>query len=224
MEWASIFISASAFLTALVALAVSYLQLREARTSTGGRGMYMYFRPVQRDDVSPEEAALIDESLFDLTSKNPDIQMTAILLVVEVHGPAAFYEVGPHTWGEAGMPDTPLAFKPVKKLTCESGPTSFVVIIQTDLLPTTKLGVVWLQPWQRGLETSSIRSNLNGDLEEWVFYSRFRKIFAKKGVTGRWRSKKNGPITYGPISQPWQHPSAKSKILFKRRRNAKTDY
>ena len=179
MQWASIFISGSAFLTALAALAVSYLQLREARTSTGGRGMYMYFRPIKRDDVSPAESALIDETLFALTSKNPNIQLTAIQLTVEVQGPAAFYEVRPYTWGEAGMPDNPLAFKPVKKLTCESDPTTFVVMIQTELLPTMKLGVVWLQPWQRGLEASAIRSNTKGDLEEWVFYSRFRRIFAK---------------------------------------------
>lgn len=211
MDLASFLLSLCAFLTASAALFIAYLQLREARTATGGRGMILRFRPIQRDELDDEEAQLIDDSISDLAARNPDIKMTAILLTAEVHGPAAFYELGPYTWGEEGAPDTPLGFAPIKKFTCESGPASFVVMVQTELLRKVKIGVVWIQPWDRGLQTGAIRTTLDGELEEWTFYSRLQKIFAKKGVTGYWRARKSQQEEFGPVSQPWQHPRSRTR-------------
>ena len=206
MEVTSLLIAGCAFVVSFCALLIAYFQLREARTTTGGRGLTLHFRPLDSQELSEQEFHRIN-ALITSSEK----RLIPFLVTVEVVGPAEFFEVMPHSWGEEGSWDIAAGGPPIKRLTCDSGPVDTVALLQADLLEGIKLGVVWRQAWQRGLETGAIRASLDGTLEEWVYYSRIRRIFNRRSIAGKWRERPQEMPDFGPVSQPWHHPRWKPK-------------
>lgn len=163
--------------------------------------MQLRFRPLASDEVSYEEYEEINEILVESQE-----DLVPFLLSVEVTGPAEFFDVIAYTWAPVGAPTAHGAHNPIKRLTCDSGPVDFVLIFPRALLKEIKLGVVWRQPWLKGLETGGIRSSMDGPLEEWVYFSRLRRRFSRKAIAGTWRERHDDLPDFGPVSQPWQHP------------------
>lgn len=194
----SLAVAVAALFVSLVALLLSWRQLYEARTSNGGRGMNLHVRPITRDDLSPEDAALIDQSLVGM-----EHEYVPFMVTFEVTGPAVYYQVIPYTWGKDGISERTGFDAPISKLTCEDGPVSTVSMVQRELVEGIRFGVAWLQPDGSGLKPGAIRFDLDGDLEEWVWRHR---LVAKIPFVhpGFWRRRKLPSPSVGPLTQPWE--------------------
>ena len=194
----ALIVAVAALITSLAALFLSWKQLYEARTSNGGRGMNLRVRNVTREDLTPEDAAMVDEAIAAY-----DREYVPFLVSFEVTGPAVYYQVLPYTWGKDGVSEPTGSSMPWPKLTCEDGRISTVSLIQKELVEDIRFGIAWLEPDGAGLKPGALRFDLEGDLEEWVWRNHlFAKIpFVRPGY---WKPRAFPAASIGPLTQPWE--------------------
>jgi len=204
LEIATFITSLTAFCVSLIALLFSHRQLQEARSTNGGRGMNMKLRPVQQQDLEPDDAAEIDAVV-----NSYEHNYVAVMLTFEALGPAKFYQVIPYTWGTDGRSEKADESKPIACMDYQSGEVKAVILIQQELLEGIRIGVAWIQPDAEGFKTGAIRATVDGALEEWKWRNRLTSKLP--GVSpGRWCERKQRPPSVGPLTQPHEVRSRKS--------------
>lgn len=199
-EWLSTIVvplvSVTAFVVSLAALWIARKQLDEAKTANGGRGMNLYVRPISREDVSPEDALLIDAAISEY-----EYDYIPFLFTFKVTGPASFYQVIPYTWGEDGFNQPVGDLEPIAKLDCTDGTITTVALIQKELVDSIWFGLAWLEPRGGGLAPNAIRLNLNDEFEEWHW--RNYQLSKLPGVReGYWKKREFRQVNVGPLTQP----------------------
>lgn len=194
----ALIVAVAALMVSLAALFLSWKQLYEARTSNGGRGMNLRVHNVTREDLTPEDAAMVDEAIA-----GSEREYVPFLVSFEVTGPAVYYQVLPYTWGKDGVSEPAGSSIPWPKLTCDNGRISTVSLIQKELVEGIRFGIAWLEPDGAGLKPGALRFDLAGDLEEWVWRNRMlAKIpFIRPGY---WKPRTFPADSIGPLTQPWE--------------------
>lgn len=194
----ALIVAVAALIASLAALFLSWKQLYEARTSNGGRGMNLRVRNVTREDLTSEDAAVVDEVIAGSAH-----EYVSFLLSFEVTGPAVYYQVLPYMWGKDGVSEPAGVSMPWPKLTCEDGLIRTVSLIQQELVEGIRFGVAWLEPDGVGLRPGALRFDLDGDLEEWVWRNHMlAKIpFIRPGY---WKPRTFPAASIGPLTQPWE--------------------
>lgn len=194
----SLVVALAALIVSLAALFLSWKQLHEAKTSNGGRGMNLRVRNVTREDLTPEDAAVVDEAIA-----GSEREYVPFLVSFEVTGPAVYYQVLPYTWGKDGVSEPTGSSMPWPKLTCENGRISTVSLIQRELVDGIRFGITWLESDGPGLKPGALRFDLAGDLEEWVWRNHMlaKLPFIRPGY---WKPRTFPAASIGPLTQPWE--------------------
>lgn len=185
-----------ALLIAAAALAISWNQLRIARTDQGGSGMDLVSTP----KVKPVPDEVWQGDTWPIWQDPNDYVMTVIK--VRAKGPFAYFDLQPCVWsanGHNSSEDDSMVYK----LSAEDGPVLLHLVLPKSVMSDCHIGVIWWEAHGRGLRPMGLRVHCGErgpekDLRVWRWASSPVQRLLPERFAGRWAKNKGRMVTVDP--------------------------